>query len=110
MEAFFLIGFLWLGYRELKRYGSKFYGFQLEKHNATKDLIKSANKTVETHEELIATQKSLIDALDGRNDYAPSKASSKASSKAADEAPGKVYTHLKNSKSIKRVNPTQAHH
>jgi len=106
MEAFFLIGFLWLGYRELKRYGSKFYGFQLEKHNATKDLIKSANKTVETHEELIATQKSFIAALDGRNDYAPSKASSKA----ADEAPGKVYTHLKNSKSIKRVNPTQAHH
>jgi hypothetical protein len=107
MEAIFLIGFLWLGYRELKRYGSKFYDFQLAKHNATKALVKSSEATVDSHAELIATQKAYIDALNRHNQ---NSTFSEAPIKAANNEPGKVYTHLKNSKSIKRVNPTQAHH
>lgn len=107
MNAIFVIGFLWLGYRELKRYGSKFYDFQLAKHNATKALVKSSEATVDSHTELIATQKAYIDALNRDNH---NSTFSKAPTNVANEEPGKVYTHLKNSKSIKRVNPTHAHH
>jgi len=107
MEAIFLIGFLWLGYRELKRYGSKFYDFQLAKYNAAKALVKSSEDTVDSHAELIATQKAFIDALNRHNE---NSTSSEAPIKAANEEQGKVYTHLKNSKSIKRANRTQANH
>lgn len=111
MEAIFLIGFLWLGYRELKRYGLKLYNFQLEKHNAQKALVKSSNDTVESHAELIETQKAFIDALNiHSNNLNSSESPAKPNVKAAQEEPGKTYVHLKNSKTIKRVNPTQAHH